>query len=163
MTEDERVRRLQADLDQILDTGQAPPVEDGDGAYAETLATAARLARADFSVESQVREPLRREISRRAAISRGINPSSWLADFRAPRIYLLGPTAAVFVMLVIMLAWPGAVAAAAETVERFVRQLVLDESTSVRQVDDDEAILGLEGAGLGLADFSRNRPAPHQM
>jgi hypothetical protein len=135
VTEDERVRRFQADVDQILNTGQAPPVEDGDGAYGETLATAARLAQADFSVESQVRESLRREIGQRSAIDHRMNPLSWLSGLRAPRIYLLGPTAAVLVMLVIMLAWPGAVAAAAETIERFVRQLVLDESTTVRQID----------------------------
>ena len=154
MTEDERVRRFQADVDQILNTGQAPPVEDGDGAYGETLATAARLAQADFSVESQVRESLRREIGQRSAIDHRMNPLSWLSGLRAPRIYLLGPTAAVLVMLVIMLAWPGAVAAAAETIERFVRQLVLDESTTVRQIDDDETGLGLEGTGLGLDDDS---------
>lgn len=152
MTEDERVRRFQADIDQILDTGQAPPGEDGDGTYGETLATAARLAQADFSVESQVRDSLRQEITRRSAIDRRKKLFSWLMGFRAPRMYLLGPTAAVLVMLVVMLAWPGAVASAAESIERFVRQLVLDESTTVRQIDEDEAGLGLEGAGLGLED-----------
>ena len=110
MTEDERVRRFQADIDEILDVGRASPREDRDRSDTEMLDTAARLAQTDFSAESRVRESLRRDVTRRSAGDRSKNPFPWLPGLLAPRSFILGPATAVLVMLVIMLAWPGAVA-----------------------------------------------------
>ena len=145
MTEEEKVRRFESDLDEILDTGRARPVGDQDVRYGELLDTADLLAQADFSAESHVRESLRRETVRRSMSGR----RRWalfsrLSGLLPRRIYVLGPAVAALLMLVVMLAWPGAVSAAAENIERFVRQLVLDESTSVRQIEDLEASTGVE-------------------
>ena len=154
VTEDERARRFQADLEEILGTGRTPLVEDQNAAYRETLDIAARLAETDFSAESRVRESLRRTVTRRSTVAGQKSPFSWMLGHLAPKTLLLAPAAAAIVMLVIMLAWPGAVATAAETIERLVRQLVLDENTSVRQIDNVEAGLGLEGTGLETEDAS---------
>lgn len=139
MAEDRQTRRFEDDLSTMLEAGGVGGQGQADDlVHRGMLETAARLASADFSAESRVRESLRREVVQRSAAGGRMRPFAWLGRIWGAGSLLLAPATVVLAMLVVMIAWPGAVAAAADGIERFVRQLVLDENTSVRQATDDD-------------------------
>ncbi len=141
MAEDRQARRFQEGLDEVL--GAADPAPDqgfSEETDREMLEIAARLASTDFSEESGVRESLRAEVVHRSSSVRRMAMFAWLGRIWGSGSLVLGPATAVLVMLVVMIAWPGAVAAAADGIEQFVRRLVLDETTSVRQATDADRV-----------------------
>ena len=148
MAEDRQSRRFQEELDEVLDVaGPAPDRDPSEETDREMLEIATRLASTDFSAESHVRESLREEVVQRSSSVRRMTMFAWFGRIQGSGSLLLGPATAVLVMLVVMIAWPGAVAAAADGIERFVRQLVLDETNSVRQATDADRVSGPDSLG----------------
>jgi hypothetical protein len=141
MTEDRQARRFQEELDEVLDAAVPAPDRDfSEETDREMLEIAARLASTDFSAESHVRESLREEVVQRSSSVRRMAMFAWFGRIWGSGSLVLGPATAALVMLVVMIAWPGAVAAAADGIEQFVRRLVLDETTSVRQATDADRV-----------------------
>ena len=142
MDEKKQAQRFSEAVDRMFDTGTRPPADQDDG---ETLETAQMLAEADFSSASRVRESLRRDLleeSQRGEDRRALSRPSlpWLR-WRT----LAMPTAIAIALLVVALAFPGALTAAAEGVEGLVRELFLGGDTTVRQIDPADTPAGPEG------------------
>jgi hypothetical protein len=142
MNEQDLADRFSRDVDNLLsETGRAE-VEPAPDEYRRTLDLARNLATADFSDESQVREALRRSILNQA----GARGGWWSGDGVAMRSVFWKRTGApslltilLTTLLVMALAWPEALAAAAEGIAGFVQSIRLGPHTSARQIDPEWA------------------------
>jgi len=143
MNEYDWADRFTQDVDHLLAAAGRSDTEPVSTEYRQTLDLARDLATTDFSPESQVRRPLRRQLINRCGAReerrrRKESPMrTWLSR-RRPVFTLAG--ALLVAILVVTLVWPGVLAAAAQEIAEFVRDLRLGEYTWIRQVSPEGAI-----------------------
>ena len=155
MNEQESADRFSQDVDEIL-RGQRPPAHDDSKSaeYHRSVDLAHLLAAADFSREGRIREALRsrllggidagelrllRRQQRKEILMRTIRNYVWKP---LPAVTL---AAMVLGAVLFPLVWPGALPAAAQNIDRFVREVVVGEHTTVRQVTPAERAAQAKG------------------
>ena len=125
-------------LNQVGQTDPKPlPTE-----YRQALDLARTLATVDFSDESQVRHTLRRRLLNQIGAREGWQLRKeyiMRTFFRQRRAAVILASVVLVGLLVVTLAWPGALTAAAQAIEDFVQSLGVGPHTTVRQVDPEWA------------------------
>jgi hypothetical protein len=142
MNERDLADRFSRDVDNLLRETRRAEVEPAPVEYHHTLGLARRLAETDFSDESQVREALRRRLLNQVGARGGWQPGEGVAMRsilwkRRRGLSLL--TVLLVTLLVVAVAWPEALAAAAEGIADLVQSIRLGPHTSAHQVDPEWA------------------------
>jgi hypothetical protein len=144
MNEQDWADRFTHDVDDLLAAAgrsEAAPVPAG---YRRVLDVAQALAAADLSRDSQARGSLRRRLLARVDARPGDEArrrsASPLHTFWRRRPALAVATGLLALVLVVALAWPGALAAAAQGIAGLVRDLRLGEFTWIRQVGPEGSV-----------------------
>jgi hypothetical protein len=142
MNEQDLADRFSRDVDNLLsETGRAE-VEPATAEYRRTLDLARSLARSDFSAESEVREALRRRLLNQVGARGGRQPGKEVVMRRSywKRRWALSLLAvSLATLLVVVVAWPEALAAAAEGIADLVQSIRLGPHTSAHQIDPEWA------------------------
>lgn len=129
MNEQDWADRFSHDVDNLLNEARRMDSEPTPTEYRQALDLAHTLATTDFSTESQMRRALRRRLL------------NW-TDAREGGQGQSAVTLAAIVLaalLVVALAWPGVLTAAAQAIEDFVQILGVGPHTTVHQVDPEWA------------------------
>jgi hypothetical protein len=143
MNEHDWADRFTHDVDHLLATAGRSDTEPVSTDYRQALDLARHLATTDFSPESQMRRPLRRRLLNHVGAREGWRrrkESPQGASFPRRRPVFTLAAALLVAILVVTLAWPGVLAAAAQEIADFVRDLRLGEHTWIRQVSPEGAI-----------------------
>jgi hypothetical protein len=136
MSEMHWASRFTRDVDGLLSQEGRMEPEAVSGEYSEILELAGTLAKADFSGDSRIREPLRRRLLGRVDVRQGWREKAVhaLRSLSEPRNSVLTSIAVVlFGALLITLVWPGASATLAQSIRATVGQLALGRHTTVTQ------------------------------
>lgn len=129
MDEQDWADRFSRDVDTLLNEAGRMDSEPTPTEYRQALDLAHTLATTDFSTESQVRRPLRRRLLNWTDAREG-----WQ---RHSAVTLAAVVLAA--LLVVALAWPGVLTAAAQAIQDLGRILSVGEHTTVYQIDPDSA------------------------
>ncbi len=141
MNERGLAERFNQDLDRLLNEAGRTDPEPLPAEYREALDVARRLASTDFSPESRSRLALRRRLLSQMDARENLRkekPMRTYPQFKLRRLLLVAISLALAV-LVVTLAWPGALTAAAQSLQTFLQTLVLGEHTTVHQVSPEMA------------------------
>jgi len=136
MSERHLAGRFTRDVDDLLGREGRMEAEPVSGEYRKILDLAGTLAKADFSVDSRIRGPLRRRLLGRVDVRQGWQQKAVhaLRSLSEPRNSVMTSIAVVLLgALVITLIWPGASATLAQSIRATVRQLALGRHTTVTQ------------------------------
>jgi len=143
MNERDWAERFSHDVDDLLNEAGRADAEPPSEEYRQDLDLARTLATTDFSDESQMRQAVRRRLlnqidARERAAPRKENSTHVASWRRSPAMIV---TALILAgLLVVMLAWPGALKVAAQEIQEFVQRLVLGRHTEAVQVDPEHAV-----------------------
>ena len=143
MNEQDWADRFSREVDSLLNEAGRTDSEPIPTEYRQALDLARILTTADFSVESRVRQALRRRLLNRICVREGWQrrKEHVMHTFfrkRHPAVIL---TAVVLVaFLVVTLAWPGALTAAAQGIEAFVQSLWLGEHTLLQRIAPEQVM-----------------------
>jgi len=138
MDEKDLADRFSREVDDLLQERQTgfvqPPLP---GEYRQALDLARALTAVDLSGESRVRQTLRHRLLNRLDGREGWSlrkefPMPVFSLHRHPAVILT--VVALLTVLVVTLAWPGALTTAAQGIENVVQTLVLGQHTAVGQV-----------------------------
>ena len=138
MNEQDWADRFSRDVDSLLDGARRTNSEPTPTEYRQTLDLARTLATADFSAESQVRQTLRRRLLNQVGAREGwqrrkeITMRTFFRQ-RHPAVILAAVVLAA--ILVIALAWPGTLTAAAQGVYNVIQRIVVGPYTQAVQID----------------------------
>lgn len=145
MNEQDWADRFSRDVDGLLNEAGRTDSEPLPAEYHQALDLARTLATTDFSAESRVRHTLRRRLLSGTDAREGWRQQKeyvMRTFFRQRRAAVAVILASVVLaaLLVITLAWPGGLTAAAQAIGDFVQSLVaVGPHTTVRQVDPEWA------------------------
>jgi hypothetical protein len=143
MNERDLAERFNQDVDRLLNEAGRTDAEPLLAKYRQALDVARRLAATDFSPESRSRLALRRRLlsqmdAREHLKERQVASMRTYPQFKLRRLLFVAISLAL-VVLVVTLAWPGALIAAAQSLQTFLQTLVLGEHTTVHQVSPEMA------------------------
>jgi len=141
MNERDLAERFNQDVDRLLNAAGRTDAEPLPAEYREALDVARRLASTDFSPESRSRLALRRRLLSQMDARENLRkekPMRTYPQLKLRRLLLVAISLALAV-LVVTLAWPGALTAAAQSLQTFLQTLVLGEHTTVHQVSPEMA------------------------
>ena len=139
MNEREWADRFSRDVDSLLNEAGRTDSEPTPAEYRQALDLARTLATTDFSAESQVRQSLRRRLLNQVGAREGwqrrkeITMRTFFRQ-RHPAVILAAVVLAAF--LVVTLAWPGALTAAAQGIYNVVQRIVVGPYTEVVQIEE---------------------------
>lgn len=128
MNEQDWADRFSRDVDGLLNEAGRMDSEPTPTEYHQALDLARILATTDFSTESQVRQVLRRRLLNQIGAREGWQRRKeyvMRTFFRQRRTTVILASAILAGLLVVTLAWPGVMMAAAQDIEDFVQRLVL--------------------------------------
>jgi len=134
--------RFTRDVDGLLNDAGRTDSEPLPTEYHQALNLARMLATTDLSDESQVRQALRRRLLNQIGTREGWQLRKeyvMRTFFRQRRTAVILAFAVLAALLVVTLAWPGVLTAAAQAIQDFVRILSVGEHTTIYQVDPDSA------------------------
>lgn len=139
MNERDLAERFSQDVDRLLAEAGRTDSEPLPTEYRQTLDVAHRLASTDFSRESRSRLALRHRLLSRSDARENLRKEKPMRTY--PQLKLRRPLlvaiSLALVVLVVTLAWPGALTAAAQSLQTFLQTLVLGEHTIVRQISPE--------------------------
>jgi hypothetical protein len=140
MNEPEWIERFNHDLGRVLEEAGRSDLPPAPAGYGELLALARRLAAADLSGESQVRQPLRRRLLEHADAPGGWQPrkeslTNTFQSLSLRRRLGLMIAGALALLLAIMLSYPGGPAAAAERLADGLKLIVLGANSTAQQAE----------------------------
>ncbi len=143
MSERDLADRFSREVDRILrDHDECTDEEHMCIEYRRNLDMARTLASGDFSSESRIRDALRscllqqndvREVHRLRQLEKKETLMRTIREYVLKPIPAATLAAIALAIIVLPLAWPGALPAAAASVDRYVRSLVVGEHTHVKQ------------------------------
>jgi hypothetical protein len=142
MNEPDWADRFSRDVDNFLNEAGRTDCEPTPTEYRQALDLARTLATTDFSTESQVQQSLRRRLLNGigAGEERQQRKGYIMRTFFWQRYPAMALAAVILTaLLVVILVWPGALTAAAQSIENFVQSLSLGPHTSVYQVSPELA------------------------
>ena len=142
MNEREWADRFSRDVDSLLNEAGRTDSEPTPAEYRQALDLARTLATTDFSAESQVRQSLRRRLLNQVGAREGWQRRKEITMrtfFRQRHPAVILAAVVLVALLVVTLAWPGALTAAAQGITDFVQGLRLGPHTIIQQVDPDWA------------------------
>jgi len=138
------VERFSADVDRLFKAGTpADSAERTPAEYSELLALAQTLSSTDFSDQSQIQPALRRRLLTSMDTREGWHLREGISMFnlfRKRRLALVLPTVAVILasLMIVSLAWPGGLTAAAQGIIELVQRLSVGEHTSIEPLDSEQ-------------------------
>jgi hypothetical protein len=138
MNEQDWAERFSRDADSLLNEAGRTDSEPTPSAYRQALDLARTLATTDFSVESRVRQTLRRRLLNRIGAWEGGQRRKEIAMrtfFRQRRPIMILVVVVLAALLVVAHAWPGALTAAAQGVYNIIQRIVVGPYTEVVQVE----------------------------
>jgi hypothetical protein len=143
MNEQDWADRFSREVDSLLNEAGRTDSEPIPTEYRQALDLARILTTADFSVESRVRQALRRRLLNRIGVREGWQRRKEYVMHtffrqRYPAVILTAVVLAAF--LVVTLAWPGALTAAAQGIEAFVQSLWLGEHTLLQRIAPEQVM-----------------------
>lgn len=134
--------RFSCDVDRLLAEAGRSDWEPTPTEYRQALDMARTLATADWSAESRVRGTLRRRLLDKIE-ARGVGSlqkeNSMRTIFGRQHPVLSLAALGLVALLVIALAWPGALIAAAQGIGNVVQSLMVGQYTSIHQVAPDQS------------------------
>jgi len=142
MNERGLAERFSQDVDRLLNEAGQTDAEPLPTEYRQALDVARRLASTDFSPESRSRLALRRRLLSQMDAREEWQPqkeASMRTFFWKRRSAVTAAATLATILLVLTLAWPGVLTAAAQSLQTFLQSLVLGEQTTVHQVSPEMA------------------------
>jgi hypothetical protein len=138
MNERDWAERFSRDVDGLLSEAGRTDSEPTPTEYRQALDLARTLATTDFSAESRVRHALRRRLLNQVSTREGWQQRKEIAmrtffRQRHPAVILIA--AALTALLIVTLAWPGALTAAAKGVYNVLQRIVVGPYTQAVQVE----------------------------
>ncbi len=142
MNEQDWAERFSRDVDGLLSEAGRTDLEPTSTEYRQALDLARTLAATDLSGESRVRATLRHELLNQINAREGWQLRKEIpmhALFWQRHLALSLATVVLVVLVVVILAWPGALTVAAQGIKDFVQTLVVGQNTSIHRVNSDQA------------------------
>jgi len=140
--------RFCRDVDDLLCKAGRMECEPLSAEYRQVVGIARTLATTDFSVESQVRQPLRRRLFDQVDVPRGWQQKAvrgLRSLFEPSRLTVKAAAMILMGFIVMSVAWPGASSTLAQSIRASVQQLVLGQHTTVTQTacPDEQATVAI--------------------
>ena len=138
MSERDWADRFSHDVDSLLNEDGRMDSEPTPTEYRQALDLARTLATTDFSVESRVRQALRRRLLNQVGTREGWQQRKeyvMRAFFRQRHPAVILAAVVLAALLIITLAWPGALTAAAQGVYNVIQRIVVGPYTQAVQVE----------------------------
>ena len=138
MNERDWADRFSCDVDSLLNEAGRTDSELTPTEYRQTLDLARTLATIDFSTESQLREALRRRLLNQVGVREGwqrrreITMRTFFRQ-RHPAVFLAAVVLAA--LLIVTLAWPGALTTAAQGIYNVIQRIVVGPNTEAVRIE----------------------------
>jgi len=139
MNEQDWADRFSHDVDSLLNEAGQTGAEPTPAEYRQALDLARTLTTTDFSVESRVRKTLRRRLLNPVGVREGWQRRGEMTTMRTffrqrhPAVVLAAVVLAV--LLIVTLAWPGALTATAQGIYNVIQRIVVGPNTEVVQIE----------------------------
>lgn len=143
MNEQDWADRFSREVDSLLNEAGRTDSEPIPTEYRQALDLARILATTDFSAESRVRYTLRRRLLNQIGTREGWQRRKEYVMhtfFRQRHPAVILTTVILAAFLVVALAWPGALTAAAQGIEAFVQSLWLGEHTVLHRIAPEQVM-----------------------
>jgi len=141
MNERDWADRFSRDVDSILNEAGRTHSEPMPTEYRQALDLARTLATTDFSAKSQVRQALRRRLLNQIDMREGWHRRKEFAMrtfFRQRHPAVILASVVLAVLLVVTLAWPRALTAAAQGVYNVLQRIIVGPNTEVVQIEPQD-------------------------